>query len=75
MKKARSPIVQILGILIMAAVLTVPFYFFNKFLLRRIQPRQSGKKLLLYFLIMAVSAFVYITAAIYLVIKAVKQFQ
>jgi hypothetical protein len=63
-----------LGIFIMAAVLTVPFYFFNKFLLRRIQPGQSGKKLLLYFLIIAVNAFVYITTGIYLVIKAVKQF-
>ena len=57
-----------LGILIMAVVITVPFYFFNKFLLRRVQPGQSGKKLLLYFLIVAVSAFVYITAAVYLVV-------
>jgi hypothetical protein len=36
--------------------------------LRRIKPGQSGKKLLLYFLIVAVSAFVYITAAVYLVV-------
>lgn len=57
-----------LGIFIMAAVLTLPFYFFNKFLLRRIKPGQSGKKLLLYFLIIAVSAFVYIAAAVYLVV-------
>jgi uncharacterized membrane-anchored protein len=61
-----------LGILITAAVITVPFYFFNKFLIRRIKPKQSGTNLLLYFAIVVLSMFIYISACIYLAVWVAK---
>jgi predicted PurR-regulated permease PerM len=61
-----------LGILIIAVVITVPFYFFNKFLQRRIKPKESGSKLLLYFAIVVLSIFIYITACIYLAVWVAK---
>ncbi|MFN8252979.1 MAG: hypothetical protein U0V75_14015 [Ferruginibacter sp.] len=61
-----------LNIFLIAAIMTVPFYFFNRFLLRKIKPRESGKNLLRYFVVMVVSVFIYITAAVCLVIAAAK---
>lgn len=52
--------------------MTVPFYFFNKYLVKIIQPRQRGRNLLLYFLLVIISAFMYITAGIYLIVNAAK---
>lgn len=61
-----------LPIFIIAGLMTLPFYFFNRFLMRKIKPRENGKNLLLYFTTIVVSAFVYITAGIYIVINAAK---
>lgn len=52
--------------------MTVPFYFFNRFLLRKIKPRDSGSKLLIYFMVLLVSAFIYITAGVYLAVAVAK---
>lgn len=61
-----------LNIFIIAGLMTLPFYFFNRLLLRKIKPRENGKKLLLYFFTMVVSIFIYITAGVYLVIAVAK---
>jgi hypothetical protein len=56
-------------------VMTIPFYFFNKYLVKLTKPRKSGGNLLLYFFLVLLSAFVYITAGIYLIVKAAKAWQ
>lgn len=61
-----------LNIFIIAALLTVPFYFINKILMRKLKPRESGKNLLLYFVTMVVSVFVYLTVGVYLIITVAK---
>lgn len=61
-----------LSLLGIAGIATIPFYFINKFLIQKIKPRESGKKLLLYFVTVIAVVFVYITAGIYLLIYAVK---
>lgn len=53
--------------------MTVPFYFFNRYLVKIIQPRQRGRNLLLYFLLVVIIAFIYITAGIYLIVQAAKR--
>ena len=52
--------------------MTVPFYFFNRFLLRKIKPRKNGSRLLMYFILLVVSAFIYITAGVYLAVAVAK---
>ena len=52
--------------------MTVPFYFFNKYLLKITKPRQRGRNLLLYFITVIIGAVVYITAGVYLIVKAAK---
>lgn len=52
--------------------MTVPFYYFNRFLLRKIKPRENGSRLLMYFILLVVSAFIYITAGVYLAVAVAK---
>ena len=47
----------------------------NKFLVQKIMPRQSGKRLLLYFGIVIVSVFIYITIGTYLIVGIAKLLQ
>ncbi len=55
-----------------AGIIALPFYFFNKYLQKKIKPRSSGKKLLLFFGITILSAFAYMYIVVYLMIWAVK---
>ncbi|MBL0147043.1 MAG: hypothetical protein IPP48_16345 [Chitinophagaceae bacterium] len=64
-----------LGILLIAGLMTIPFYFFNQYLQQKIKPRESGKKLLLYFIIVIATIFLYITAGIYVIIAVAKYLQ
>ena len=64
-----------IGILLIACVMCLPFYFYNKFLVKKIMPRQSGKRLLLYFGIVIASVFIYITMGTYLIIGIAKLLQ
>lgn len=59
-------------ILLLAVILTLPFYFFNRFLMRKLRPRESGKNLLVYFATIVLSVFVYITACIFVVITVAR---
>jgi len=38
---------------------SLPFYFFSKFLERRIEPRRSGRQFLIWLMAILLSAFVY----------------
>ncbi len=55
-----------------ALLLTIPFYFLNNFLQKKIKPRENGNRLLLYFIVVIISIFVYITIATFLVIAIAK---
>jgi small-conductance mechanosensitive channel len=61
-----------LGILIIAALMTLPFYFLNRYLIRVIKPKERGRNLLLYFISVIIGAFIYITAGIYLMVALAK---
>jgi hypothetical protein len=65
-------VIPYLGILIPAVLLTVPFYFFNKYLQHKIKPRENGKRLFLYFVVVIASIFIYITIGIYLIVVVTK---
>ncbi len=53
-------------------LMTIPFYFFNKYLQKKINPRDSGKNLLLYLAILLSSLFIYMTIGIYLIVGIAK---
>ncbi len=53
-------------------IMTIPFYFFNKYLIKKIKPRESGTKLLAYFTAVVVTAFAYLGLATYLIITVAK---
>ncbi|HMI78386.1 MAG TPA: hypothetical protein VK484_06305 [Ferruginibacter sp.] len=57
-----------LQLLIIPGLMAIPFYFFNKYLIKKIKPRESGKNLLLYFIVMSAAAFAYITIGVFLII-------
>ncbi|MES2777689.1 MAG: hypothetical protein V4722_26155 [Bacteroidota bacterium] len=46
-------------VLLPVLFLSLPFYFFSKFLERKIQPRSSGRQFLLWIAVVLLSAFVY----------------
>jgi hypothetical protein len=52
--------------------MALPFYFFNKFLQHKINPRQSGRRLLLYFSAVIIAAFIYVTIGIFLIVWVTK---
>ncbi len=60
------PLIQ----LIIPALMALPFYFLNKYLVRKMRPRESGRNLLLYFATVVLAAFVYIAAGVFLIIWA-----
>ena len=60
---------QWLSLLAIPGLMAIPYYFFNKYLLSRINPRQSEKKFLLYFIITIVSVFIYMAIGVFLIIR------
>ena len=62
----------LLALIGISGLMTIPYYYFNKFLLKKINPRESGLKLLLFFIISIFAVFVYITVGIYAVIWVAK---
>jgi hypothetical protein len=61
-----------LQVLLIAGALTAPFYFFNKYLQQKINPRESGKKLLLYLCVLLCAVFIYIAGGVYLIVGIAK---
>jgi hypothetical protein len=53
-------------------LMTFPFYFFNQYLIKKIKPRESGYKLLIYFTVVIATAFTYMAAGAYLIITVAK---
>jgi hypothetical protein len=64
-----------LQVLLIAGILTAPFYFFNKYLQQKVNPRGGGKKLLLYLGILLCSLFIYITGGVFLIVGIAKLLQ
>ena len=58
-----------LYLLIIPGLLAIPYYFLNRYLIRKLKPRESGRKLLIYFLVTILSAFVYISAGVFFIIR------
>jgi hypothetical protein len=56
-------------------LMAIPYYYFNKFLLKKINPRENGIKLLLFFIITILAVFLYMTVGIYAIIWVAKFMQ
>ena len=53
-------------IITMAILVAVPFYFLNRYLLKKIRPSETGKRLVLYFTSVLVLALIYSIASVLL---------
>jgi hypothetical protein len=49
--------------------LAVPFFYFNRWLIRRLRPGESLTRMLMYYVIVLPVAFVLITACIYVILR------
>jgi hypothetical protein len=48
-----------LDIIAIALLVAAPFYFFNRYLLKKIKPSETGKRLALYFISVLILALLY----------------
>jgi hypothetical protein len=62
----------LLAVIGIPGLMTIPFYFFNKYLQHKIKPRENGSRLLIYFSAVIAAAFIYMGAGIYLIIWMAK---
>ena len=58
-----------LNLLLIPGLLAVPYYFLNRYLIRKLEPRESSRNLLVYFLVTILAAFVYISIGVFLIIR------
>ena len=61
-----------LQVLSIAGAMTIPFYFFNKYLQQKVKPRENGKRLIIYFAVIIAAAFIYMWAGVYLIVWVAK---
>jgi hypothetical protein len=59
-------------LLVVTIIMVLPYYFFNKYLQKKLQPRRNGKNLLFYFLVSILFTVAYMSAGIYLVVWVAK---
>lgn len=52
-------IIANLDIIIMSVLVAAPFYFFNRYLLKKFRPSESGKRLTVYFVSVLILALLY----------------
>ena len=64
-----------LSLLVIPGLMAIPFYFFNKWLIKKMKPRESGKNLLLYFTVTILTVFIYITIGVFLIIRVAAYFK
>ena len=64
-----------LNLLLIPGLMAVPYYFYNRYLLRKLRPRESSRNLLVYFLVTILAAFVYISIGVFLIIRVAVYFK
>jgi predicted PurR-regulated permease PerM len=64
-----------LGVLLIACLMTFPFWFFNKYLQKKISPRENAKRLLIYIVVIIAAVFIYITIGVFLIVGIAKLLQ
>jgi len=57
-----------LDIIAIALLVATPFYFFNRYLLKKIRPSETGKRLLLYFISVLILALLYSIASVLIMV-------
>ena len=57
-----------LHIILMAVLVAAPYYFFNRYLIQKIRPTQNGKRLIVYFLSVLITALLYGSASVILMV-------
>ena len=56
-------------------LMAIPFYFFNRFLVRKMRPRENGRNLLMYFTVTVISVLLYISLGIFMIIRVALVFR
>lgn len=56
------------------AIMSIPFYFFNKWMLMQLRPRESFTRLFFYLAVILIAAFVYLTLVMYGMIQLLQRF-
>lgn len=56
------------------AIMSVPFYFFNKWMLVQLRPKESFSRLFFYIGVIVISSFIYLTLVMYGVIRLLQIF-
>ena len=56
------------------AIMSVPFYFFNRWMLVRLRPKESFSRLFFYIAVIVITAFIYLTVVMYGVIRVLQVF-
>lgn len=69
-----SAIPYLLLLLGIPAIMSVPFYFFNKWILIQLRPRESFSRLFFYIALILITAFVYLTLVMYGTIRLLQFF-
>ena len=55
-------------IILMAVLVAAPYYFFNRYLIQKIRPNKNGKRLIVYFLSVLITALLYGSASVILMV-------
>ncbi|HYE54498.1 MAG TPA: hypothetical protein VD996_06630 [Chitinophagaceae bacterium] len=61
--------IKIALFLFVPLMLCLPFYYFNKWLVKKLQPAEQLRRMLLYLLIILPLAFMLVTLCIYVILK------
>ncbi len=54
-------------------LMVVPYYYLNRYLLNKLQPRRNARQLLLFFFVAILFTFIYMSVGIWLVVWVAKQ--
>jgi hypothetical protein len=65
-------IIPNLHIISIAVLVAAPFYFFNRYLVQKIRPEESGKKLTGYFVTVIITALIYSIIGVILMVWIAK---
>lgn len=57
-----------LDVIALALIVAVPFYFLNRYLLKKIRPSETGKRLALYFISVLILALLYSIASVLIMV-------
>jgi len=58
-----------LHVIFISFLVAFPFYFFNRYLIQKLKPKENAKRLLCYFAVILIAASLYSVIAVFLMIS------